>query len=164
LLPPSSSNAPDPLRRPCRFDAAHARSLNLARPWWYADAMSLVWRPRALAHLDGHQCTLLSPPAPPAPSTPPCRCFGKQSPTQPPFASDRRVSGVADRRLRYARGGRRVGDYRVTELRSIIPCSACHIAWASLSSFESGQGESTGLYICPRCGHLENRVLAIATT
>jgi hypothetical protein len=79
---------------------------------------------------------------------------------QSPFAPDRRVSGVADRRLLFGRGGRRVGDYGASELSSIIPCPACHVAWASLHSFHHRRGQSTGTYICPRCGHHEQRIAA----
>jgi hypothetical protein len=88
---------------------------------------------------------------------------------QPLFAAERRVSGVADRRHLFGRGGRRVGDYRAPEMSAIVPCSACGIAWASIYTFIDEQGEATATYICPRCGHHErrvtgNRVISESTT
>ena len=79
---------------------------------------------------------------------------------QPPFARERRVSGVADRRHLFGRGGRRVSDHRPSEIEASIPCPACGVAWASINAFGYGQGEATATYICPRCGHHETRVAA----
>jgi hypothetical protein len=75
-----------------------------------------------------------------------------------PFAPERRVSGVSDRRLVAGRGDRRIGDYQASRTSASIPCPACGIAWASLQSVGYGQGQSTATYVCPRCGHQERRV------
>jgi hypothetical protein len=78
---------------------------------------------------------------------------------QPPFAPERRVSGVADRRRLLGRGGgRRANDSSPSALSTTIACPACHIAWASISAVGHGDDQSTVTYICPRCGHQEKRV------
>ena len=74
---------------------------------------------------------------------------------------ERRVSGVADRRQILGRGGRRASDRRASELDLRVPCEACGIAWASLSSFAYERGQYMALYLCPRCGYLERRVAAV---
>jgi hypothetical protein len=71
---------------------------------------------------------------------------------------ERRVSGVRDRRQVPGRSGRRDDDHRASALSRIIPCSACRVAWASLSSVARDGKTSTAIYVCPRCGHREERV------
>jgi hypothetical protein len=80
---------------------------------------------------------------------------------EPPFAPERRMSGVADRRRLLGRGGgRRATDSYPSDLITTIACPACHIAWASISAVGYGADQSTVTYICPRCGHQEKRVSA----
>ena len=77
---------------------------------------------------------------------------------QTTLTQDRRLSGFArlDRRQLLARrDGRPAEDQRRSDRLLRVPCPACGIAWASLSSMAAHEGHSTATYLCPRCGHLE---------
>jgi hypothetical protein len=65
------------------------------------------------------------------------------------FVADRRVSGIADRRRLFGRGGRRRDDSRAAPFKARVPCPACGAAWAGLVSFARGAGARDG---CPGCG------------
>jgi predicted RNA-binding Zn-ribbon protein involved in translation (DUF1610 family) len=77
------------------------------------------------------------------------------------FAPERRVSGVADDRRFLGRGGRRANDDETSALAERVACQACGIAWASLRSFRSQRGRFSATYVCPRCGHLVERVAGV---
>jgi hypothetical protein len=64
---------------------------------------------------------------------------------------ERRLSG------RRKTSGRRTDDRLAAEFSAIIPCTACRIAWAALSSVVLEGGQSVGTYRCPRCAHEEER-------
>jgi hypothetical protein len=76
----------------------------------------------------------------------------------PVIAPERRVYGIGDQR-KYRRGGRRAGDGGAAEISSLTPCPMCRVAWAALVSFEYQRRESVAIYVCPRCGHRQNRVV-----
>jgi transcription elongation factor Elf1 len=61
---------------------------------------------------------------------------------------ERRRSGLAGRR----KAGRRADDRIGSEFSAIIPCLACGVAWAALSSVALDEGQSVATYRCPRCG------------
>jgi hypothetical protein len=65
----------------------------------------------------------------------------------------------SERRLSSRRktSGRRTDDRLASEFSAIIPCTACRVAWAALSSAELQGGQSVATYVCPRCGHQEER-------
>jgi transcription elongation factor Elf1 len=70
---------------------------------------------------------------------------------------ERRVSGTTDRRHMLRCGGRRQNDDNPPELDLRVPCEVCGVAWASLSSVAHEGAQSVATYICPRCGHHEQR-------
>jgi hypothetical protein len=74
------------------------------------------------------------------------------------MAAERRVSGLADRRM-LRRGGRRKDDADPDswELDLRLACEACGTGWASISSFTHG-GQPMLCIACPRCGHIERLV------
>jgi hypothetical protein len=74
---------------------------------------------------------------------------------------EKRVSGVTDRRETLGGGGRRAEDHRAAQFSSIIPCPACGVAWAALSSVAHEEEPLVATYICPRCDRHEIRVAAV---
>jgi predicted RNA-binding Zn-ribbon protein involved in translation (DUF1610 family) len=74
---------------------------------------------------------------------------------------DRRVSNLLDRRETLGGGGRRAEDRLAAQFSAIIPCAACGVAWAALSSVtETEPGQAMAVYVCPRCGQVEQRAAA----
>jgi hypothetical protein len=76
----------------------------------------------------------------------------KFQPAADPPDPERRVEGLAGRRRT---SGRRADDRLASQFAAIIPCTACHVAWASLSSVAHEGGRATAVYLCPRCQHQE---------
>ena len=70
---------------------------------------------------------------------------------------EKRVSGAADRRGTLGAGGRRTADYLASQFSAIIPCPACRVAWASLTSAALEGAQPVAIYVCHRCGHREHR-------
>ena len=46
------------------------------------------------------------------------------------------------------------------QFSAIIPC-VCGVAWATLRSVADQGEQSVATYICPRCGHLDQRIVAV---
>lgn len=81
------------------------------------------------------------------------------APNWPP--TERRVSGVRDRRLIY-RGGRRSTD-RVSMSRPTpdIACSICRVGLATVDTITYEDGRRITVYVCPACGHRQYRITHI---
>jgi hypothetical protein len=73
---------------------------------------------------------------------------------------EQRVSGLTDRRGTLGGGGRRDQDQLASQFSAIVPCEACRVAWAALSSVALEAGQPMARYVCPRCGHVERRIAA----
>ena len=51
---------------------------------------------------------------------------------------DRRISGMADRRRSWRRGGRRPGDHPGSEVSTVVRCATCSAPSSHLGSCEDG--------------------------
>ena len=80
--------------------------------------------------------------------------------TKPDPDPERRLPGVPDRRGALGGGGRRAEDQLAAQFSAIIPC-VCGVAWATLRSVADQGEQSVATYICPRCGHLDQRIAAV---
>jgi hypothetical protein len=72
------------------------------------------------------------------------------------FLADRRVSGVADRRRLFGRGGRRRDGSRAAPFKARVPCPACGVAWAGLVSFGDPARGAGARYGCSGCGQVHD--------
>ncbi len=70
----------------------------------------------------------------------------------------RRLSNTDDRRGALGGGGRRAADHLASQFSTIVPCTVCDVAWASLRSVAVERGRPIATYACRKCGHVETRV------
>jgi len=75
---------------------------------------------------------------------------------------ERRLSGVADRRLRHrGGGGRRASDRKTLDPTPDIPCSVCRIGLATTYAVSYEEGQRVTTYCCTLCGHLQYRAAPV---